>query len=162
MRNKFPNGITTDIVFEKYHNTVYRLALARTQNISDAEDIVQTVFLRLVGATTVFNDEEHIKAWLIKVTVNASKNLMLSSWMRLTSPLDENISTQMAETGEVYHAVMKLPVKYRTAIHLFYYEGYTCSQIADLLNTNEATIKTRLKRAREKLKLALKGEDFDV
>ena len=86
MRNKFPNGITTDIVFEKYHNTVYRLALARTQNISDAEDIVQTVFLRLVGATTVFNDEEHIKAWLIRVTVNCVKSVKKSYTFLLDAP----------------------------------------------------------------------------
>lgn len=155
-------GLTIEAVFDKYSNTVYRLAYARTGNRFDAEDILQTVFLRLCKADTVFSDEEHIKAWLLRVTVNTSKNLLTSAWMRLTDSLHENIYTPQHEVSDVYIEVLKLPVKYRTVIHLHYFEGYSCAQIAKITNSNEATVKTRLKRARERLEQTLKGEIFDV
>ena len=82
-------GMTVEAVFDKYCNTVYRLAFSRTQNKYDAEDILQTVFLRLCKCDTVFSDEEHIKAWLIKVTVNTSKNLLSSAFRRLTKTIRE-------------------------------------------------------------------------
>lgn len=149
-------------VFDKYSSMVYRLAFSRTNSRYDADDILQTVFLRLVKSNTDFTDEEHIKAWLIRVTLNTSKNLLSSAFRRLTLPLEDTLVSEMKERSEVYYAVMKLPVKYRTVVHLFYFEGYNVAEIAELLDTKEATVKTRLKRAREKLSLQLKGEDFDV
>lgn len=162
MKVKLPDGLTVDSIFDKYCNTVYRLAFARTKNTYDADDILQTVFVKLCGTDTQFRDEEHIKAWLIRVTVNTSKNLMTSAWMRLTDGMDDNLSTEMKEKSEVYYAVMKLPTKYRTVVHLHYYEGYTAAQIARLLSSKEATVKTQLRRAREKLEKELKGEIFGV
>jgi RNA polymerase sigma-70 factor (ECF subfamily) len=159
---KLPDGLTVDSIFDKYCNTVYRLAFARTKNTYDADDILQTVFVKLCGTDMQFRDEEHIKAWLIRVTVNTSKNLMTSAWMRLTDGMDDNLSAEMQEKSEVYYAVMKLPTKYRTVVHLHYYEGYTAAQIARLLSSKEATVKTQLRRAREKLEKELKGEIFGV
>ena len=155
-------GMTAEQVFERYHETVYRLAFARTKNRFDAEDVLQTVFLKLLKCDTYFSDPEHIKAWLIKVTVNTSKNLLTSAWVRLTEGLKDELTADDYKSFEVYSVVMGLPLKYRTVIHLFYYEGYSCAQIAAILDTKEATVKTRLKRARERLKSDLKGESFDV
>lgn len=158
VQKKFPDGMTIDTVFDKYSNTVYRLAYARVGNKYDAEDILQTVFLKLCRANISFNDSEHLKAWLLRVTVNNSNNLLKSGWMRLTDALDHNITAPIHEVSEVYLEVAKLPLKYRTVIHLHYYEGYSCSEIASIIGSPEATVKTRLKRAREKLESALKGE----
>ena len=152
MHNKFPDGMTVDMVFDKYCDTVYRLAYARVGNKFDAEDILQTVFLKLCKEKRSFNDGEHLKAWLLKVTVNSSKNLLKSGWMKLTEGLSDTIPAPKHEVGEVYSAVARLPLKYRTIIHLHYFEGYSCREIAEITSTNEATVKTRLKRARETLK----------
>lgn len=156
------NQFSVEDAFEKYCDTVYRLALARTKNPFDAEDVTQTVFMKLCKNTAPFANEEHLKAWLLKVTVNTSKNLLTTAWKRLTEPLNENILGDTPEVDGTYPAVMKLSEKYRTVIHLFYYEDYSCAQIAKILDTTEATVKTRLRRAREKLGELLKGEDFGV
>ena len=149
-------------IFDKYSNMVYRLAFSRTNSRYDADDILQTVFLKLVKSNVEFKDDEHIKAWLVRVTLNTSKNLLLSAFRRLTLPLEDTLAFEMKEKSEVYYAVMKLSAKYRTVIHLFYYEGFGISEIAKLLDTKEATVKTQLNRARQKLKAELKGEEFDV
>ena len=158
MQKKFPDGMSVEDVFDKYCNTVYRLAHARVQNRFDAEDILQTVFLKLCKEKSDFSDSEHLKAWLLKVTVNSSKNLLMSGWMKHTTELSDSITAPQHEVGEVYAEVAKLPVKYRTVIHLHYFEGYSCKEIAEIINTNEATVKTRLKRGRERLQTTLKGE----
>ena len=158
MQNKFPEGMSVEEVFDKYCNTVYRLAYARVGNKYDAEDILQTVFLKLCSEKRSFSDSEHLKAWLLTVTVNSSKNLLKSAWMRLTDSLNDSITAPKHEVSWVYTEVLSLPVKYRTVIHLHYFEGYSCSEIAAITNTTEATVKTRLKRARERLGKTLKGE----
>ena len=162
MCEKLPNNMTIDAVFDKYCDTVYRLAFARTKNRFDAEDVLQTVFLKLIKTDTAFTDEEHLKAWLLKVTVNNSKNLLNSAWVRLTTGMRDDITISLVATTEVYSVVAGLPIKYRTVIHLHYYEGYSCVEIAEILGTKEATVKTRLFRAREKLQTQLKGVGFDV
>lgn len=162
MDGRFPNNMTIDAVFDKYCDTVYRLAFARTKNRFDAEDILQTVFMKLMKTDACFENEEHLKAWLLKVAINSSKNLLTSAWMRLTEGIKDDYFVDMPENTEVYTVVCSLESKYRTVIHLFYYEGYSLKEIADILNSNEATIKTRLSRARSKLQSKLKGEDFGV
>ena len=149
-------------IFDKYSSMVYRLAFSRTNNRYDADDILQTVFLKLVKADVDFTEDEHIKAWLIKVTLNTSKNLISSAFRRLTLPLEDTLATEMKSKTEVYYAVMKLPTKYRTVIHLYYFEGYSVTEMAKWLETKEATVKTWLSRARAKLGTELKGEDFGV
>lgn len=147
-------------ILTKYSNLVYRLALARTKNKADAEDVFQEVFLRLVNKKPVFENEEHMKAWIIKVTVNCSSKLLTSAWFRRTVPLIEELKFETKEKSEVYYSVLELPMKYRTVIHLFYYEDLSIAKISEILSIKESTIKSQLLRARQLLKTKLKG-DFD-
>lgn len=162
MHNKFPNALTIEDVFDRYCNTVYRLAYARVGNKYDAEDVLQTVFLKLHKANVNFSDTEHLKAWLLRVTINCSKNLLASGFFKFTEPLSDAITAPEHEVSDVYLAVAKLPLKYRTAVHLHYFEGYSVKEIAQITKSNEATVKTRLKRARQQLELALKGDEIYV
>ena len=142
---------------EKYFDTVYRLALSRTKDTEHAADVTQEVFLRYIKTDKVFTSEEHVKAWLIRVTINCSNSLFTSSWYKNTAPLTEDIKFETEEKSEVYYAVVALPLKYRTAIHLFYYEDMSISDIAKATNQKETTVKSQLKRGRDMLKKALKG-----
>ncbi len=148
------------ISLNKYSNMVFRLAFARTKNNHDANDIMQEVFLRYMKNNKEFKDEEHKKAWLIKTTINCSKTLLTSAWFRKTTSLEDNIVEELKEKSEVYYATLKLSKKYRTVIHLFYYEDMSISEISSLLNVKESTIKSQLNRARNKLKEILKEEEF--
>ena len=142
---------------EKYSNMVYRLAMARTRNIETSEDVYQEVFLRLAKKMPDFESEEHKKAWLIRVTINCTKSFLNSAFMRHRAELDENIKFETPERHELYYAVLELPINDRTLIHLYYYENYSIKEISQILHTNENTIKSRLARAREKLKEKVKG-----
>ncbi len=155
---------TNDIenAVRKYADMVYRIALARTRSESDAQDVFQEVFLRYCRHRDKLTDETHERAWLARVTINCSKSLLRSAWNRRTVPLDESLPFCEPEASGVYEAVMALPVKYRTVVHLHYGEGFTLSEIAQTLHTNENTVKTRLRRAREQLRTTLKGERGDV
>ena len=144
------------ISLNKYSNMVFRLAFARTKNNHDANDIMQEVFLRYMKNKKEFKDEEHKKAWLIKTTINCSKTLLTSAWFRKTTSLEDNIVEELKEKSEVYYALLKLSKKYRTVIHLFYYEDMSIAEISSLLNVKESTIKSQLNRARNKLKEILK------
>ena len=145
-------------VLSRYADLVYRLAFARTKSRYDADDILQEVFLRYIRSAPDFQEEEHCRAWLIRTTVNCSKTLLMSAWFRKTVPLDDTLVAEMRETGEVYDAVLRLPKAYRTVVHLYYYEGYSVAEIGGLLGCKEATVKTRLHRARNLLRDTLKGE----
>ena len=104
-----------------------------------------------------FESEEHIKAWLIRVTINCSKSSFTNSWEKKTVALTEDIPFEMPEEEEVYKVVGQLPKKYRAVIHLFYYEDLSVKEIARYLNSKESTIKSQLHRGRELLKNMLKG-----
>ncbi len=150
-----------EAAFRKYADTVYRLAFVRTGSRSDSDDILQEVFLRYMKVWRKMESEEHIKATLIRITVNCSNSLLSSFWFKKTDPLDENISVTDNNTAEnALGEVLKLPVKYRTVIHLYYYMGYSVSEIAELTKTNPSTVKTRLARARGQLKKTLEAEDL--
>ena len=136
---------------------VYRLALSQTKSIANAEDVTQEVFLRFVENRRKLKSSEHIKAWLIRVTINCSKSVFTSSWFRKTVPLDEEIAFDTPEKSEVYYAVQSLPSKYRAVIHLFYYENMSVKEIADCLGMKESTVKSHLFRGRELLRSELKG-----
>lgn len=157
-----PDGQSAEALFDRYGDMVYRLAFLRAKNRYDADDILQEVFVRYLRYAPVFRDEEHCKAWLIRATINRTNSLLSSAWFRRTAPLDDTLSTEMQETSEVYGAVMKLPRKYRTVIHLYYYEDYSTSEIARILSQKEATIRSRLHRARALLREELKGAYDDV
>ena len=150
-----------EAVFRKYADTVYRLAFVRTGNRSDSDDILQEVFLRYMKVWQKMKSEEHIKATLIRITVNCSNSLLSSAWFKKTAPLDENISvTDNASLENTLSEVLKLPLKYRTVIHIYYYMGYSVAEIAELTKTNPSTVKTRLSRARGQLKKVLEAEDL--
>lgn len=149
-------------VVEKYFNMVYKLALSQTKETHHADDVCQEVFLRYIRSSTSFESEEHLKAWLIRVTINCSKNIFSNSWFQKTVPLTEEIMFENEEKGDVYYATLSLPQKYRTVIHLFYYEDLSVAEIARYLKTKESTVKSQLHRGREMLKEKLKGGYFDV
>ncbi|MDE6132865.1 MAG: sigma-70 family RNA polymerase sigma factor [Oscillospiraceae bacterium] len=144
----------------RYKDMVYRIAFARCTCRQDAEDVFQDVFLKLYNFNGDFSDEEHLKSWLIRVTLNFCKLLYRSAWFRKRTELSENIAEtenpEESETAEaVIAAVRVLPEKYRPLVEMYYYEEMSCKEIARALKMNEATVRTRLKRAREKLKREL-------
>lgn len=148
---------------ERFSTDVFRMAYARTNNKTDAEDITQETFIKYMKEKKPFEDENHVKAWLLRVTINQSINLVTSAWYRKSTAMEEAdaIAKELEEKSDVYDAVMKLPEKYRVVVHLYYYEGYSVQEISSILKIKETTIKSQLKRARTKLKEMLK-EDIDV
>ena len=142
-----------------YKNNVYAVAFSICKNASDAEDVVQDTFLQYYMTHKNFDNEQHIRAWLLRVAINKAKNIQSSFWRRNGMPLDdfiETLSFETPETKELFEEVMKLPEKYRVVVHLFYYEDYSIKEIAKILRTTESNIKVRLSRGRVKLKDALK------
>ena len=147
-------------VIDKYADMVYRLALAKTQNKYDAEDVFQTVFMKYLKKAPVFESEEHQKAWLIRVTVNCSKSIFLSYWRKNTQPLEKTLQTEDKEKIELFQELKKLPQRYREVIHLFYYEDLSVAQISEILHRKESTVRTQLTRARSILRSFMKEEDY--
>ena len=156
-------------VLELYNKMVYRLAYARTGNVQDAEDVMQEVFLRYIRADKTYNDEEHRKAWLLRVTVNCSKTLVTSAWNRRRSDgeTDDNFFVtndkqfERYDTGSaVLEAVKSLPEKYRVVVHLFYYEELSVEEIGRITGSGLSAVKTRLHRARNMLKEILGEEEL--
>lgn len=144
-------------VIEKYSDTVYRIALTRCGAVENAEDVFQEVFMKFSEKMPKFENEEHEKAWFIRVTINLTKNIKQSAWNRRVVTLDENIEFETKEQSDVFSYVCQLPQNYKTVIYLLYYEGYKVKEIADLMKKREGTIKTWLFRAREILKEKLEG-----
>ncbi len=162
MKNEtFDASVSKKDIIEKYFNMVYKLALSQTKSKTAADDVTQDVFLRYIKAEKDFGSEEHIKAWLIRVTLNCSKSMFSSSWFKKTVPLSEefDIPFENREKSDVYYAVLELPPKYKAVIHLFYYEDLSIAQIAKYLGQKESTVKSQLSRGRDLLKEKLKGGD---
>lgn len=147
--------------FKKYSDMVYRLAVARVKNKYDADDVLQDVFLRFIKVKDKVENEEHLKALLIRITINCSKSLLTGSWFKRTEPLSESLSVS-DEHSDTLDAVMRLPQKYRTVIHLHYYMGYSVNEISSILKIKPSAVKTRLHRARQKLKIDLEGVETNV
>lgn len=146
---------------ERYGDMVRRLCLVHLKNPADTEDIFQNVFLKYVLSPVVFESPEHEKAWLIRVTLNACKDLVKSFFRSRTVPLEELLDQPAPlseERREVLEAVLALPPKYRDAVYLHYYEGYTAAEIGKLLGKNTNTVYTLLTRAREQLRKTLGGD----
>lgn len=142
-----------------YLDTIYRVALNGCKNHADAEDVVQNTFLKLLNNHNDFTDDDHARKWLIRVAINECNTLWRSPWKKHTTSLDE-LSTEPTfsspDKSELYYAVMELPAKYRQIVHLYYFEGYSVREIAELLNLSETAVQTRLLRARKQLKDLLK------
>lgn len=144
----------------RYAPAVYRLAYARTGSRADAEDVMQETFLRLIKAGPDFADEAHAKAWLLRVAANCANDLFRLPWRRREEPLEEGMSApEKPETRDVAEAVLALPAKYRIPIHLYYFEGYSVAEIAQITGKSEGTVKSRLFRARALLRDTLKEDD---
>lgn len=139
----------------QYQDMVYRVALHAFGSPQDAEDAVQEVFLRLYTWEKPFEGPDHLRRWLIRVTVNVCRDALKSPWRRRRVPLEELPETPVfdrPEQGELYREVMRLPEKYRTVLYLFYYEELTVKEIGQVLGLRTTAVTTRLHRARGKLK----------
>lgn len=136
---------------ESYTDLIFRIAYQNLGNRVDAEDVVQETFIRLISAPS-FDDDAHMKGWLIRVTINLCKDLKKSVWHRKTTELEENNYSFSQEQQKIMDEVWQLPVKYRNVIYLHYYEEYTILEIAKILNINRNTVNSWLTRARRKLK----------
>lgn len=144
---------------QRYTRNMYRLAFSYCRNREDAEDVVQEVFLKLLRQKSEFLDEQKLRSWLLKVTVNACMDLLRSPWRGRCCALEEATepTVLMQEESELVLAVLNLPAKYRGVIHLYYYEDYSITEIAGILNVSESAVRMRLMRARQKLKEQLGG-----
>ncbi len=148
-------------LFEKYQDNLYILAFNVCKNAEDAKDVVQDAFMQYYITKKEFENEQHIRAWLIRVTVNKAKNMNRTFWRKNKVSLEEYMDTlefATPESGELFEAVMHLPEKYRIVVHLFYYEDYSVHEIADILKLSESNVKVRLSRARMLLRETLQEE----
>ena len=145
---------------EQYSDMILRLCMVSLKHPQDAEDILQTVFLKYALSDKDFESEEHEKAWLIRVAVNACKDLLKSLFRRSVVPLEEAcgcVADMDEEQLFLLQALRELPKEYREVIYLHFYEGYTASEIAGILRKNPNTVYTHLRRAKEALKDRLGG-----
>lgn len=154
-----------ELLYEKYKNSVYRLAFSYCKNTADAEDITQETFIKRFTSDVKFDNEESEKAWLMKVAVNKCRDLFKSLTYKhfyYSVSLEEaNLIYETPEESAVYHAVIELSPKYRIVVHLYYYEGYSVAEIGKILGKSETAIQTRLYRARKPLKKSL-GEGMEL
>lgn len=148
---------------EQYADTVRRICMLHLKNRADTEDIFQTVFVKYLLHTAPFASPEHERAWIIRVTGNACKDLLRRFFRSRTVSLEGLADLPAAPEAEehraVLQAVLALPTPYREVVYLHYYEGYTAPEIAKILGKNVNTVYTRLTRAREQLRQTLGGED---
>lgn len=146
---------------EKYADTVKRICILHLKNNSDAEDIFQDVFLKYALSQIAFENDSHEKAWIIRVTVNACKDLLKSFFRSKTVSIDELVSLpapQKEDNSHVLQAVLSLPKKYKDVIYLHYYEGYNANEIGKILDKNENTVYSLLSRGRKILQEKLGGD----
>lgn len=155
-------------VVTKYMDTVYRIAISHTKDALDADDVVQQTFVKLLTKNVNFTDEEHLKRWLIRVCINECNSLFSSFWRKNVNFFDSSSEEEkmtkesnepsfaLQEDSDLYEAVKMLPAKCRIVVYLFYYEGYSTKEIAEIIHVREATVRTRLVRARKLLKEELK------
>jgi len=152
-----------ETLIDKYSNMVLQIAYQNSFNKSDAEDISQEVFIKLAYNLSKLKDDEHIKAWLIKVTINLSRDYNKSFWNRNSMPLNEDLKYFDEETIEVFKSLSKLKPIFRNTIYLYYYQGYKIDEIAKILEMSPNTVSSNLTRARKKLKGLLEadgGEEY--
>ena len=144
---------------QRHENKVYRTAIAIMGNKADAEDVMQDVFLKVIeGKAPRFQSFEHETAWLTRVTVNQCRSRLRSNWWKKNEPLLDIYPAQDNEQQDLLEIVTSLPSKYRIVIYLFYYEGYSTKEIAEITKQKEPTVRSILARARHKLKDFLEGE----
>ena len=143
-----------EALVKKYHTSLYRLLFTYCGNRPDAEDVLQTAYLKLLCSKKVFLSEEHAKNWLYKVAVNCAKDLRRNKWNQ-TEALDETLPFEEEWQLPLYESIRGLDEKYRMVILLYYYAGYSVKEIGQMLHVKESTVQTRLQRGREKLRKEL-------
>ena len=147
-----------ETIFRRYADMIYRVALHNLKNQDDADDILQEVCLVLI-TKRIPEDEEHLKRWLIRVTINKCRDLSRSFWRRNRESINDYEHLEAEKPPEVLEELQELSENYRNIIYLYYYEEYTVSEIAEILRMNVNTVKSGLRRAREQLKKSL--SDYD-
>jgi len=146
-----------------YADAILRLSYTYLKNTQDAQDICQTVFVKLLAEPREFESAEHERAYVLRMAANACKDLLKSPWRKRTCGLETVLEVPAPEAGDgsVLAAVNELPAHYRCVIHLFYYEGYQAAEIGKILGVPTATVHTRLARGRARLKDILGGMDYE-
>ena len=147
-------------IYNRQVDTVYRICFSFMKDAHDTEDMVQETFLRLISGGIAFVSEEHERAWLIVTASNLCKDT-LKKWWRKTADIDDpglNLKQPPFEVDHVLAAIMELPADQKTAVYMYYYEGYSTSDIAAFSHCSDATIRSRLARARKVLKKKLGGD----
>jgi RNA polymerase sigma-70 factor (ECF subfamily) len=143
---------------EYYSGTIYKIAFSYTKDTTTSDDILQDVLIKYMTDITTFQDEEHKKAWLIRVTINECKRFFRGIWNLRRIPLEDIYPFMDTDKHEVFYAVMELPQKYRVVIHLYYYEELSVKEISTALHMKENTIMSLLYRARKMLKNIMEVE----
>ena len=146
---------------ENYSSLIFRISYCILCNLADAEDAVQETFLKYLTKAPEFNDEEHRKAWLIKVSANISKNMLMFRLKRDTVNIEdiENIGID-SENFETFELIMSLPSKHKIVLTLYYIEGYRCREIAEIIGISEEAVRKRLQKGRELLRKKLEEEEY--
>lgn len=150
----------TIAIYDRHVDTVYRVCYSFMRNVPETEDMVQETFLRLITSGKTFENERHEKAWLIVTASNLCKDSLKKLWRRNES-IEDNPTLAGAgteENREVLEALLQLPKEYKTVVYMYYYERYTTEEIAAYLNISHSTVRSRLARARSKLKTLLGGD----
>ena len=151
--------LPVEMLVERFHQNLFAVAFNVCKNSEDAEEVVQDAFIQYHLKRLDFQSEEHIRAWLIRVTINKAKNAARTFWWRHRRSLEETMAALTfddQESERLFEAVIALPQKYRIVVHLFYYEDYSVHEMAELLSLSESNVKTRLSRARAMLRDTLK------
>jgi RNA polymerase sigma-70 factor (ECF subfamily) len=146
-------------IIDKHSNMIYRLCFVYLKNKFDAEDAYQDIFVKIFERAPEFLNDEHEKAWIIKVTSNHCKNILRYNAIKKHVLIDESITaSETINEDDTIKQILKLPLQYRSVLYLYYYEGYSSKEIAGILKKRDATIRTWLKRARERLKDLIGGD----
>lgn len=148
---------------ECHRDMVFRIAYTYMRDAADADDVTQTVFLKLLRAKAPFTSERHVRNWLVRVTANECKTLFRKPWRRVEDIEDyaARIAMPTREHEDLFVSVMRLPERYRVPLVLYYYGGFATEEIASVLGIRPPAVRTRLSRARAKLKTMMEGESHD-
>ena len=150
-------------IVNEYSDTIYRIAFNITKNPDDAFDVCQDVYVRLIKNKHKIKNEEHLKSWLLRAAINCAKSNCTQAYKRHSVGISDVKESDLAQNDKhdsLVYLLMKLPEKYRTIIHLFYYEDMKIAEIAKLLGITQSAVKSRLSRGREKLKIILEKENY--
>lgn len=151
-------------IYKRHFGMVYRISLSYLKNPADAEDAAAEVFARLLRKSPVFQNAEHEKAWLIRTAVNVCKDSLRHWWSRRAplgdgGELPEQAGASELPGNEVWQAIIALPARYKDVIYLYYYEGYSSREVAQILQKPHSTVRGQLREARERLKGVLQDEE---